>query len=117
MRADCREKPETILLLPPVEQMPMPKTRLKLAAADANRQRSEAAAREQAAQARRALKKLQAVACLPVHQRWIDVLQQRIDHPSDSLRACGEAMCPPMSKHQFSAMLRRALRAADGMEL
>lgn len=104
------------MLLPPIEQMPMPKTRLKLAAVAANRQRSEAAAREQADQARRALKTLQA-ASLPVHQRWIDVLQQRIDHPSDSLRTCGEAMRPPMSKHQFSALLRRALQAAEGLEL
>ncbi|OMC52030.1 hypothetical protein A5742_17500 [Mycolicibacterium fortuitum] len=94
----------------------MPKTRLKLAAVAANRQRSEAAAREQAEQARRALKKLQA-ASVPVNQRWIDVLQQRIDHPSDSLRACGEAMRPPMSKHQFSAVLRRALQATEGLEL
>lgn len=94
----------------------MPKTRLKLAALAANRQRSEAAAREQADQARRALKMLQA-ADFPVNQRWIDVLQQRIDRPTDSLRACGEAMHPPMSKHQFSALLRRALHAAEGSEI
>ncbi|MCV7286105.1 hypothetical protein H7J87_12270 [Mycolicibacterium wolinskyi] len=93
----------------------MPKTRLKLAALASNRQRSEAAGREQADQAQRALKVLQESGD-HAHQRWIDALQQRIDHPTYSLRKCGETMTPPLSKHQYSALLRRALLAADTLE-
>lgn len=102
------------VLLPPISER-MPKTRLKLAALAANRQRSEVAGREQADQARRALKTLQE-ANDQAYQRWIGVLQQRIEHPTYSLRKCGEAMSPPMSKNQYSALLRRALLAAEALE-
>lgn len=94
---------------------PMPETRLKMAAVAANVQRAEKVGRAQADLARRAVQTLRE-ADERGHRRWIDALQHRVDHPTFSLRQCGETMTPPMSKHQYSALLRRALLAAQTLE-
>lgn len=93
----------------------MAKTRLRLAAVAANVQRAEKVGRVQADLASRAVQTLRA-ADDRSYRRWIDALQHRVDHPTLSLRQCGETMTPPMSKHQYSALLRRALLAAQALE-
>lgn len=103
----------TLLLSPGAG--PMAKTRLEMAAVAANVQRAERVGRVQADLARRAVQTLRA-ADDRCHGRWIDALQHRVDHPTFSLRQCGETMTPPMSKHQYSALLRRALLAAQALE-
>ncbi len=93
----------------------MPRTRLKLAAIAANLARAEEVGRVQADRARRAVLVLRA-ADDRCQERWIEALQHRVDHPTFTLRQCGETMTPPMSKHQYSALLRRALLAAQALE-
>lgn len=93
----------------------MPTTRLTLAALAANRARAEEVGRVQADRAARAVLVLQAAGDR-AHERWVEALQHRADHPTLTLRQCGETMTPPMSKHQYAALLRRALLAAEDLE-
>lgn len=109
-----RQRPKEIALLGVIPEQ-MPKKRLRLAALAVNRQRAESAGREQADRSRRALVTLQSVSDRS-RQRWIDALQHRVDHPDYSLRRCAETMTPPMSKHQYFALLRRAWLAAELLE-
>lgn len=90
----------------------MRKKKLTAAAVAANKRRAEVTGRRQAARARVALAKLRATDDRS-HQRWIDVLQHRADHPLASMRELAESMSPPMSKSAYAALLRRALQAAD----
>ena len=43
-------------------------------------------------------------------QRWIRALQHRINNPDGALAELGQTMTPPMTKHAYAALLRRALR-------
>lgn len=89
--------------------------RLVDAGAAANRARARAAARRQVAMAGEALRRLQALTDPAPHQlRWIQVLQLRVDHPDHELAQLAAAMRPAMTKSAYAALLRRALRNADG---
>lgn len=90
----------------------MTRKKLTAAAVAANKRRAEDTGQRQAARARAALAKLRA-ADDRSHQRWIDVLQHRADHPHASLRELAQTISPPMSKSAYAALLRRALQAAD----
>ncbi|QFS94554.1 Putative sporulation transcription regulator WhiA (plasmid) [Mycobacterium sp. THAF192] len=81
--------------------------------ADANQARARAAGHQQAELARAALEVLQAQQRPGLHaQRWVQALQCRISHPDATLAELGQSMTPPMTKHAYAALLRRALRAA-----
>jgi DNA-binding transcriptional regulator WhiA len=80
--------------------------------ADTNQARASQAGRQQAVLARRAVAVLAAQAQTGVHvQRWIQALQLRIDHPDSTLADLAHLMDPPLTKHAYAALLRRALRA------
>ena len=74
--------------------------------AEANRRRARQAARRQSELAQQALDVLQAG--LPM--RWIQALEHRIEHPEATLTELADSMSPPMTKHAYAALLRRALR-------
>ena len=77
----------------------------------ANRRRASEAGRRQAALARQALAALKAQTPTVAHQqRWMRALQHRVDNPDSALAELGQTMTPPMSKHAYAALLRRALR-------
>uniref|UniRef100_A0A5Q5BSS9 Uncharacterized protein n=2 Tax=unclassified Mycobacterium TaxID=2642494 RepID=A0A5Q5BSS9_MYCSS len=84
---------------------------------EANRQRAAEAGRQQAVLARLALLALQALQALQAQrpaahrQRWMHALQHRISNPDKALAELGRSMTPPMTKHAYAALLRRALRA------
>lgn len=81
--------------------------------ADANQARASQAGRQQAVLARMALEVLQTQARPGTHvTRWVQALQHRIDHPGASLAELGQSMTPPLTKHAYAALLRRALRGA-----
>lgn len=81
--------------------------------ADANAERASNAGRQQAALARRALAVLAGQVQGGVHvQRWIAALEHRIANPHESLAELGASLTPPMTKHAYAALLRRALAAA-----
>lgn len=75
-----------------------------------NRQRAAQAGRQQAALARLAVRALQAQRPTPHRDRWITALQHRISNPEAALAELGQTMTPPMTKHAYAALLRRALR-------
>jgi len=77
---------------------------------EANRQRARPAGRQQAVLARMALAALQAQRPAARRQRWIRALQHRISNPDGALAELGQTMTPPMTKHAYAALLRRALR-------
>jgi DNA-binding transcriptional regulator WhiA len=77
---------------------------------EANRQRAIEAGRAQAALARIALDTLRSHRPAVHLGRWIDALEQRIGNPEATLTELGQDMRPPMSKHAYAALLRRALR-------
>lgn len=77
---------------------------------EANRMRAAQAGRQQAAVARLALRALQAQRPAPHRERWITALQHRISNPDAALVELGQTMTPPMTKHAYAALLRRALR-------
>ncbi len=79
--------------------------------ADANQARARQAGRQQAVLARMALEVLQQRSGAHV-PRWIQALQQRVDHPDGTLAELGQSMTPPLTKHAYAALLRRALRGA-----
>ena len=76
----------------------------------ANRQRATAAGRQQAVLARMALETLRAQRPSVHRQRWMDALQHRISNPDKALAELGQSMTPPMTKHAYAALLRRAMR-------
>lgn len=81
---------------------------------ESNRRRASQAGHRQATLARQALGALSAQKAAPAHQqRWMRALQHRIDNPDGALAELGQTMTPPMTKHAYAALLRRALRAAD----
>ena len=84
--------------------------RLAAVGSDANRQRAAQAGRQQAVLARLALRALQAQRPAPHRDRWITALQHRISNPDGALAELGQTMTPPMTKHAYAALLRRALR-------
>ncbi|OFJ52187.1 hypothetical protein BEL07_18895 [Mycolicibacterium grossiae] len=77
---------------------------------EANRQRSSEAGRQQAELARLAVRALQAQPPAAHRDRWIQALQHRISNPDAALAELGQTMTPPMTKHAYAALLRRALR-------
>ena len=77
---------------------------------DANRQRARQAGRQQAVLSRIALAALQSQRPTARRQRWIRALQHRISNPDGALAELGQTMTPPMTKHAYAALLRRALR-------
>lgn len=77
---------------------------------EANRLRAARAGRQQAALARLALRALQAQRPAAHRDRWIRALQHRISNPEAALAELGQTMTPPMTKHAYAALLRRALR-------
>ena len=82
-----------------------------------NRQKAAAAGRTQAVLARIALERLQSQRPSAHRDRWIQALQHRISNPDRALAELGQTMAPPMTKHAYAALLRRALRGggiADG---
>ena len=81
--------------------------------ADANQARAREAGHHQATLARAALDVLQRREAPDAHvSRWIQVLQQRLDRPEASMAELGQSMSPPLTKHAYSALLRRALHSA-----
>ncbi len=83
--------------------------RLTDVGSDANRQRARQAGRQQAVLARMALAALQSQRPGARPQRWIRV-QDRISNPDGALAELGQTMTPPITKHAYAALLRRALR-------
>lgn len=79
---------------------------------DANRQRASQAGRQQAVLARLALAALHAQRPTAHRDRWIRALQHRISNPDGALAELGQTMTPPLTKHAYAALLRRALRGA-----
>ena len=78
---------------------------------EANRQRARQAGHQQAVLARLALAVLQSQSRPSAHRgRWIQALQHRISDPDAALAELGQSMEPPMTKHAYAALLRRALR-------
>ena len=77
---------------------------------EANRQRARQAGRQQAVLARMALAALQAQRPAARRQWWIRALQHRISNPDGALAELGQTMTPPITKHAYAALLRRALR-------
>ena len=78
---------------------------------EANRQRASQAGRQQAVLARLALAVLEAETRPSTHRAgWIRALQHRISNPDDALAELGQTMTPPLTKHAYAALLRRALR-------
>lgn len=75
-----------------------------------NQQKAAAAGRAQAAMARIAMDKLLAQRPSAHRDRWIAALLHRISSPNSSLAELGQAMTPPLTKHAYAALLRRALR-------
>ena len=84
--------------------------RLTDVGSEANRQRARQAGRQQAVLARMALAALQAQRPGAHRDRWIRALQHRISNPDGALAELGQTMTPPMTKHAYAALLRRALR-------
>lgn len=79
--------------------------------AEANRRRARQAARRQSELAQQALTVLQAGLQQAGHRpRWIRALEHRIEHPEATLAELADSMIPPMTKHAYAALLRRALR-------
>ncbi len=76
----------------------------------ANRQRASQAGRQQAMLARLALAALQTQRPTAHRDRWIRALQHRISNPNGALAELGQTMTPPLTKHAYAALLRRALR-------
>lgn len=77
---------------------------------EANRQRASEAGRQQAELARLAVRALQTQPPAAHRDRWIQALQHRISNPDAALAELGQTMTPPMTKHAYAALLRRALR-------
>lgn len=77
---------------------------------DANRQRARQAGLQQAVLSRIALAALQSQRPTAHRDRWIRALQHRISNPDGVLAELGQTMTPPMTKHAYAALLRRALR-------
>lgn len=77
---------------------------------EANRQRASQAGSQQAVLARLALAALQTQRPTAHRDRWIRALQHRISNPSGALAELGQTMTPPLTKHAYAALLRRALR-------
>jgi hypothetical protein len=46
----------------------------------------------------------------PYRATWIQALERRISNPDAALVELGQTMTPPISKHAYAALLRRALR-------
>lgn len=81
--------------------------------AKTNQARASRAGRQQAVLARIALEVLHEQARPGVHvARWIQALEHRIAHPDTTLAQLGQSMIPPLTKHAYAALLRRALRGA-----
>jgi DNA-binding transcriptional regulator WhiA len=76
----------------------------------ANRQRASQAGRQQAVLARLALAALQTQRPTAHRDRWIRALQHRISNADGALAELGQTMTPPLTKHAYAALLRRALR-------
>ena len=74
------------------------------------RQKAAAAGRTQAVLARIALETLQGQRPSAHRDRWIRALKHRISNPDGALAELGQSMAPPMTKHAYAALLRRALR-------
>lgn len=77
---------------------------------DANRRRASQAGHQQAVLARLALAALHAQRPAAHRDRWIQALQHRISNPDGALAELGQTMTPPLTKHAYAALLRRALR-------
>lgn len=77
---------------------------------EANRLRAAQAGRQQAVLARLAVRALQAQRPALHRDRWITALRHRISNPEAALAELGQTMTPPMTKHAYAALLRRALR-------
>jgi DNA-binding transcriptional regulator WhiA len=77
---------------------------------EANRQRASQAGRQQAVLARMALAALQTQRPTAHRDRWIRALKHRISNPNGALAELGQTMTPPLTKHAYAALLRRALR-------
>jgi DNA-binding transcriptional regulator WhiA len=77
---------------------------------DANRQRARQAGLQQAVLSRIALAALQSQRPTAHPDRWIRAPQHRISNPDGALAELGQTMTPPMTKHAYAALLRRALR-------
>ncbi|MDO2396062.1 helix-turn-helix domain-containing protein [Mycobacterium avium subsp. hominissuis] len=84
--------------------------RLAAVGSEANQQRARQAGRTQAVLARIAVEALQAQRPSVHRDRWITALQHRISNPDAALAELGQTMTPPMTKHAYAALLRRALR-------
>lgn len=84
--------------------------RLADVGSQANRDKAAAAGRTQAVLARRALERLRRQRPSAHRDRWIEALEHRISNPDGSLADLGQTMTPPMTKHAYAALLRRALR-------
>ena len=82
-----------------------------------NRQKAAAAGRTQAVLARIALERLQSQRPSAHRDRWIQALQHRISNPDGALAELGQTMTPPMTKHAYAALLRRALRGGGITEV
>lgn len=76
----------------------------------ANLLKASAAGHTQARRALLALAVLREQRPSAHRDRWIRALQQRIDNPDGTLADLGRSMTPPMTKHAYAALLRRALR-------
>jgi len=85
---------------------------LSSAGARANSRRAAAAGRRQAQVAGEALAVLRAGGG---RRQWLDALELRVARPDSAMGELGAAMTPPVSKDGYAALLRRALRAADGL--
>lgn len=78
-----------------------------------NRRRASQSGRRQAELARLALDALHAEQPAGAHvSRWVQALQHRVDNPEAALGDLGHTMTPPMTKHRYAALLRRALQGS-----
>jgi len=84
--------------------------RLTDVGSEANRQRARQAGRQQAVLARMALAALQSQRPEARRQQRTRALQHRISNPDGALAELGQTMTPPITKHAYAALLRRALR-------
>jgi hypothetical protein len=77
---------------------------------EASRQRTSQAGHQKAVLARLALATLHAQRRNAHRDRWIRALQHRISNADGALAELGQTMTPPLTKHAYAALLRRALR-------
>lgn len=85
-------------------------SRLADIGSQAHRQKAAAAGRTQAVLARIAMQALLDRRSSTHRLRWIQALQHRIGNPDGTLAELGQTMTPPMTKHAYAALLRRAPR-------